>query len=87
MAKHKVKTKLFIVLVDSHRSSNHYANIVRGSGRWCVCARDEKDAERVLAEHIGKTHGSIRCYYEIAEGTEEYNRYKHLVQNQCEKIV
>lgn len=86
MAKHKTKTKLFIMLVDAHQASNRYMGANRGSGRWCVCAKDSRAAEKALASHIGKTHGSIQCYYEVAEGSVEYERYAGLSQGGCRKV-
>lgn len=86
MAKYKAKTKLFIVLVDAHYATNRYRGANRGSGRWCVCAKNDKHAERALASHIGKNHGSIRCYYEILEDSSEHKQYDYLRQNECEKV-
>lgn len=86
MAKHKIKTKLFIMLVDAHQASNRYMGANRGSGRWCVCAKNSHSAEKALASHIGKTHGSIQCYYEVKSDTVEYEKYRHLSQDECEKV-
>ena len=79
-------TSLFIVLVDAHSSAARRSNVLRGSGRWCVRAKDEKRAEEALAKHIGKAHGSIRCYYEIEVGSAEYEKYARLSNGQCEKV-
>lgn len=86
MAAYKAKTKLFIVLVDAHQATNRYRGANRGSGRWCVRAKDPRRAEEALASHIGKTHGSIKVYYEVEEGSKEYKDHEHLAVNGCEKI-
>lgn len=86
MAKHKTNMKLFIVLVDAHHAAVRYRGANRGYGRWCVCAKNGKEAEKVLASHIGKTHGSIHCYYEVEEGSAEHKQYAHLTRNECEKV-
>ena len=85
MAKHKAKTNLYIVLVDAHQAALRYQSASRGSGRWCVCAKNEREAKEALAARIGNTHGSIQVYYEVKKDSAEYERYKHLNQNECEK--
>lgn len=84
MAKNKGKSNLYIVLVDGHGTKYMGAN--RGSGRWCVRAKNGKEAENVLAAHIGKTHGSIRCYYQVKEGSREYDENKDLQNKGCRHI-
>lgn len=79
----KVKQNLYIVLVDAHGSK--HMNINRGSGRWCVRAKSEKDAENTLAAHIGKTHGSIKCYYQIKEGSREWDDNSDLPNHGCRR--
>lgn len=81
----KNKQDLYIVLVDTH--GNKSMNMNRGSGRWCVRGKNEKDAENRLAAHIGKTHGSIRCYYRIEEGSREYDVNNDLPNGGCRKLV
>ena len=84
MAKNKGKSNLYIVLVDGHGTKYMGAN--RGSGRWCVRAKNGKEAENVLAAHIGKTHGSIRCYYQVKEGSRDNDETKDLQNKGCRHI-
>lgn len=84
MAKHRPKTNLYIVLVDGHMASVRYQGANRGSGRWCVCAKNEKDAEKALAGYIGKNHGSIKCYFQVEENTALYEKFKYMSNGQCE---
>lgn len=84
MAK-KTKQNLYIVLVDGYGTKSK--NINRGSGRWCVRAKTEKAAENTLAVHIGKTHGSIKCYYQIEEGSREWDTNNDLPNGGCRKIM
>lgn len=74
----KKECDLFVVLVDAHNNATRQ-NEKRGAGRYYVRAKNEKDAEKLVIDHIGKLHGSVRCYYKVTDQN-EINKYKDLVK-------
>lgn len=52
----------YICLVDAHRTSCTRRNT---SGRYIVCAKNEKEAKKILQKAIG--FGSISVYYNVAD--------------------
>lgn len=85
------RAKLFIVGVDYHNevimNQSTVVKDLRGTGRWCVCAKTGPEAENLLKKHIGRSHGLVSWIHVLKENMDGYDRYMGLEYGQCVKTV
>lgn len=71
----------YICLVDAYRRPSRQRNT---SGRYIVCAKNEKEAKNLLQKAIG--FGSVQVYYKVSSGSYKQEQEIKMKQGEMYKV-